>query len=166
MTKAKRDLIIHFDEENETIVCYSTEERNIEKIRAREFPLEVPLSMYVEAGADDAERMMGAGIFALLELHGGLKLGMRDYKGESREAKVADFAKIEFKAQHGDAECQFMLAMDLFSRGVRTRSASDIELAEVWLEKSAEGNFLEAIEYLHGDWAMDKDSALRGISGD
>lgn len=166
MEKIKRDLLIHFDERGKAIVCYSIDEASSLKLREKEFPLAVPLATYIEAGADEAEKMMGAGIFALLELHSKSKIGLRNYANEAIRERDINFDEIEAKAKKGDPECQYFLALELFHIGVRNRDRKNIELAGDWLKKSAEANHPAAVDYLKNHWERDKESALRGMSPD
>lgn len=166
MAREKRDVLIHFDEDRGVIACYSTSESSVSRIRDAGFPLEVPVSTYVDAGPDEAERMMGAGIFALLELHGNSTIGLRDYEGETRAPQAGDMSELEVSAAGGDPESQYFLSMELFHRGVREKAGADIASAEVWLLKSAHSGFSDAVEYLQNHWERDKASALRGIGSD
>jgi TPR repeat protein len=135
----------------------------VQALRDKEFPLEVPVSTYLDAGPDEAEKMMGAGIFAMLDFHATKKIGLRDYAEQAGVRVQTDAVCVENDAKAGDPQAQYFHALDLFNRGVRTGSASDIQEAEVWLSRAAEAGNREA--HLSKHWERNKALALRGVSG-
>lgn len=163
MAKAKRDLVIHYDEERDLVNCYSTDISNTQKIRENEFGLEVPISVYKNLGSDEAEKMMGAGVFSLLDLHSISPIGIRSYRELSDQFSGEGQEQLEIAAQSGDAEAQYCFAIECFTEGVRNRSVDQIEQAEVWLKTAAANGFADALAYLNDHWERDKASALRGI---
>ena len=163
MTKAKRDLVIHYDEEKDVIICYSTDISNTQKIREKEFGLEVAVSVYKNAGNDEAEKMMGAGVFSLLDLHSNSPVGIRDYRELSKSFAAESQEQLESAAHSGNLEAQYSLAVECFTEGVRNRNIDQITQAEVWLKKAADGGFSDAVAYLNDHWERDKASALRGM---
>lgn len=163
MAKRKRDLVIHYDEEKGVVICYSTDTSNTQNIREKEFGLEVAVSVYKNAGSDEAEKMMGAGIFSLLDLHSISPIGIRDYKELSNSFVEENQEQLESAAQSGNAEAQYCLAIEWFTEGVRNGDLDQIEQAEVWLKRSADSGFPDAVTYLNEHWERDKASALRGL---
>lgn len=165
MSKAKRDLVIHYDEDRNVVICYSTDISKTQKIREAEFGLEVPVSVYKNVTSDEAEKMMGAGVFSLLDLHSISPIEIRNYRELSNKFSEESQEQLERAAQSGDVEAQYFFAIDCFTEGVRNRNIDQIEQAEVWLKKAAAGGFTDAVSYLNDHWERDKASALRGIQG-
>lgn len=165
MSKAKRDLVIHYDEIRNVIVCYSTDLFNTEKIREKEFGLEVSVSEYKNVTSDEAEKMMGAGVFSLLDLYSISPIGVRNYEELGNDLCRESQQELEKDALLGDVEAQYCFAIDCFSEGVRNRNVDQIEQAEVWLKKAAASGFSDAVSYLNDHWERDKASALRRIQG-
>ena len=163
MAKVKRDLVIHYDEERNVVICYSTDISNTQKIREKEFGLEVSVSVYKNVGSDEAEKMLGAGVFSLLDLHSNSPIGIRDYRELSDNFDEESQEQLENAAQSGNAEAQYCLAIECFTEGVRKRNIEQIEKAEVWLKKAAESGFPDAVAYLNEHWERNKASALRGM---
>lgn len=164
MSKAKRDLVVHYDEEKRTVICYTTAEENTEKVRDKEFGLEVDLSVYAAAGSGEAERMMGAGIFSLLNLHSNLPADLGASSVSMAGSRSDSIKRLESAAEKGDGDAQYCLAIEYFTEGVRIRSAEKIEKAEILLKKAAENGSQAAASYLNEHWERDKASATRGLS--
>lgn len=163
MSKAKRDLVIHYDEERNVVICYSTDISKTQGVRETEFGLEVPVSVYKDIASDEAEKMMGAGVFSLLDLHSISPIGIRNYRELSNSFSAESQEQLEKAARSGDVEAQYCLAMECFTEGVRNRNISQIEQAEVWLKMAAANGFADAVVYLNDHWERDKASALRGM---
>ncbi len=87
MKDRKRDLVIHYDEENQKIVFYSTGIENTEAIRAKEFGGACPdVEFFKALPPVSAEQKIGGLLFALLDLHSNQKINIRDYETEAEEA--------------------------------------------------------------------------------
>ena len=155
----KNSLLITYDEAAQEILFY--------KVLAdgkREFAIKVPLSLYQEKSPDEAEQVMGATIFAFLDRWADVKIGVRDYALEARES-LADMRRdIAKRANDGDADAQYQIAMECFDSGVLSRTKTKIEEAEVWLNKASANGSIQATEYLSKHWERDKASALRAMS--
>ena len=163
MSKAKRDLVIHYDEERNLVICYSTSISKTKKIRETEFGLEVPVSAYKNVTSDEAEKMMGIGVFSLLDLHSVSPIGIRNYRELSNDFSEENKEQLERAAQSGDVEAQYCFAIECFTAGVRNRNIDQIEQAEVWLKAAAANGYADAVAYLNDHWERNKASALRGI---
>lgn len=159
VTFMKNSLHITYDEAAQEILFY--------KVLAdgkREFAIKVPLSLYQEKLPDEAERVMGATIFAFFDRWADVKIGIREYAIEARES-LADMRRdIVKRANDGDADAQYQIAMECFDSGVLNRAKAKIEEAEVWLNKASANGSIQAAEYLSKHWERDKASALRAMS--
>lgn len=155
-----RDLLIHYDESGQEIVFSEVDAISGNK----RFAFKVPLALYQERGADEAERTMGETVFTFFDRWADVKMGLRNYVEEAKEALTKGVEDTEKLAKEGDAEAQYQLAIECFTDGVRGRSATKLEEAESWLRKAAAGGCKTAIDYLEKFWERDKASALRGMS--
>lgn len=132
----------------------------------RSLAIKVPLSLYRERGADQAERVMGETVFTFIDRWANVKIGLRDYESEARERLASMRGAITTLAEQGNAEAQYHLAIELFTSGVRNRSLKQIDEADAWLRKAAANGAMDAVEYLGKHWERDKASALRSIAPD
>lgn len=155
-----KDLLIHYDESAQEIVFCEVDAISGNK----RFAFKVPLALYKEKNADEAERIMGETVFTFFDRWADVKMGLRNYVEEAKEALARGVAVTEKLAKEGNAEAQYQLAIECFTDGVRGRSATQLEEAESWLKKSAAGGYKTAIDYLEKFWEREKASALRGMS--
>ena len=78
-----RDIIVHYDAASGKIVCSTVDEALTAPLLAKALPLETSVEAFKARGPDEAERTLGAGIFALLDLSCDPKIGIRDYKADT-----------------------------------------------------------------------------------
>ena len=155
-----KDFLIHYDESGQEIVFSEVDAISGNK----RFAFKVPLALYQKKGADEAERIMGETVFTFFDRWADVKMGLRNYVKETKEALASGVVDTERLAKEGDAEAQYQLAIECFTDGVRSRSAAKLEEAESWLRKAAAGGYKTAIDYLEKHWAREKASVLRGMS--
>lgn len=87
MNRMKRDLVVHYDEENQKIVFFTTETSNIESIRAKAIEGICPdVEFFKALPPESAEQKIGRLLFAILDLHSSQKINIRAYESEAQEA--------------------------------------------------------------------------------
>lgn len=160
----KRDLLIHYDEENQKFVFFLLEAANTLALREKAFDGVCPeVAFFKEKSPDDAEKTMGGMVFAALD-HGSInRVNIRDYKAESEEAMKVYVAELEVAAQNNDPEAQYNLFMEYHSRTIRHGNSSDLQRAEELLLASANAGCAEAKKALD-DWPLLKAAAERRIN--
>jgi hypothetical protein len=151
-----RDIVIHYDAAERKIVCCTVDATLTAELRAAAFPLETPLEIFTTKTADEAERSLGAAIFALLDAGNEPKIGIRDYKAESyaqtEEWEAQQAQDLELRAATGDSEALFDLAVAKVAHGLRTKSKKLMDEADQLLRKSATAGHEDAIRYLSELW--------------
>lgn len=80
-----RDVIIHYDETQGKIVCSTVEHEATASLLAKALPLETSIESFRAKTPDEAEKSLGAGIFALLDRSSKIKIGIRDYTVDTAE---------------------------------------------------------------------------------
>jgi hypothetical protein len=160
----KRDLLIHYDEENQKFIFYMLEAADTAALRAKAFDGVCPdVSAFKEKTPDDAEKAMGGMVFSALD-HGSItRVNIRDYKAESEEAMREYVAELEVAAQNNDPEAQYSLFMEYHARTIRHGNNSDLLRAEELLLASANAGYADAKKTLD-DWPRLKAAAERRIS--
>ena len=147
MTKKKRDLVIHYDEESQKVIFYSTDISNTEIIRAKEFDGVSPeVEFFKSETPEMAEQKLGSMVFALLDLYSQKKIGIRDYAAEADEALMLRVEELEEEVKHNDPELQYELFHLLHSLSMKNYSLSDLARAEDFLLASAAQGYAEAKE--------------------
>lgn len=147
-----RDIIVHYDAEAGTIICSTVEQTLTAPLRAKALLLETSVEAFKARGADEAERTLGAGIFALLDLSCTPKIGIRDYKSDTSKWEAEHTEELEQKSINGDGAAQFDLAMEKITKGLRTKSKQLMNEADVLLLSAANAKHAEAMEYLANLW--------------
>lgn len=158
-----RDIIIHYDEANGKIVCSTIEHSSTASLLAQALPLETSVETLKAKDPDEAERVMGAAILALLDLSSQIKIGIRDYSVSTDEWENEHTNELEQRSLVGDAVAQYELAMQLIAEGLRTKSKIKMNEADVLLRQAAATGNIEATEYLTNLWAALKDRSDRGF---
>lgn len=151
-----RDIIIHYDAIGGKIVCCTVDSTLTAPLRAEAFPLQTPIDMFRSKDADEAEKSLGAGIFALLDIANEPKIRIRDYSADA-EAVVAQWETentndLERKAAAGDSQALFDLAVEKVAKGLRTKSKVLMNEADDLLRKAVASGHTEAIEFLASQW--------------
>ncbi|GAA6143191.1 hypothetical protein [Hydrogenophaga sp. 5NK40-0174] len=155
----KRDLLIHYDEENQKFIFYMLEASDTAALRAKTFDGVCPeVAFFKERAPDDAEKTMGSMVFAALD-HGSInRVSIRDYKSESEVAMREYVTELEVAAQNNDPEAQYSLFMEYHSRTMRSGNSSDLQRAEELLIASANAGYAPAKKALD-DWTLLKAAA-------
>jgi hypothetical protein len=157
--KQKRDLLIHYDEANGKLIFYSIGTCDTESIRANTFDGVCPdVAFFKGKTADEAERTLGAMVFANLDHSSIDRIRIRDYEMESALVRQVYVAELEVAAQEGDPEAQYHLSIEYHSRALRYGILSDLQRAESLLLASADAGWAGAIELL-GNWPLLKEVA-------
>lgn len=158
-----RDVIIHYDESGGKIVVSTVDHVLTAPLLAKALPLETSIETLKAKAPEDAERDLGAGIFALLDLSCHAKIGIRDYSAKTAEWEAEHTEELEQKSADGDATAQFNLAMEMIAQGLRTKSKKKMEEADVLLRRAVAGGNTEAAEYLADLWPSLKKRSDRGF---
>jgi hypothetical protein len=163
MKNGKRDLVIHYDEENQKIVIYSTDAVNTEAIRAKEFDGVCPdVDRFKCQEPDIAEQDIGRIVFALLDSHSIRKIGIRNYKAEAEENNKQWIKELEEQVKKNDPDAQFHLFIQLHNQAMENCSINDLSRAESLLLASAAQGHAEAKSSLEL-WEVMKATAIRRI---
>lgn len=147
-----RDIIIHYDEAAGKIVCSTVEHDLTAPLLAKALPLETPVEALKAKSPDEAERTLGAGIFALLDLSSDTKIGIRDYSTSTAEWEAEHTGDLERRSAAGDAAAQYELAMAFIAQGLRTKSRTKMNEADALLRRAVAAGNVEAVEYLADLW--------------
>ena len=110
--------------------------------------LELPLDLTKAKGPDEAEKAIGASVFAFIDFHNREKIGLRDYD----QLLAQHTSQQKLAAGEGDADAQFELAMDHIKKAMKKYSPTDIRRAESYLRWAAEHGSSVAAEYLQHQW--------------
>jgi hypothetical protein len=158
-----RDIVIHYDEAEGKIVVSTVEHALTAPLLAEALPLEASVEALKAKSPDEAERDLGAGIFALLDLSSHSKIGIRDYSATTAEWEAQHTEELEQKSAAGNATAQFNLAMQVITQGLRTKSKKKMDEADALLRRAVAGGNIEAAEYLTNVWPALKDRSDRGF---
>jgi hypothetical protein len=149
--KQRVDLLIRFDPDRQSLLFYDvTSEISGGTIKAvgRTPKSEFSVETTKAKGPSEAERAIGACVFAFIDFHNIEKIGLRDYAQMLEE----DVSQRRGAAGNGDADAQFELAMDHVSKAMKKYSRADIQKAETYLRWASEHGSAEAVEYLRDQW--------------
>lgn len=158
-----RDIVIHYDEAAGKIIVSTVEHALTAPLLAKALPLETSIGALKAKGPDEAERDIGAGVLALLDLYSQSKIGIRDYSATTAEWEAEHFKELDQKSATGDATAQFNLAMELITQGLRTKSKKKMDEADALLRRAAAGGEIEAAEYLTDLWPSLKERSDRSF---
>jgi hypothetical protein len=155
--KMSRDIIVHYDEDAGKLICSTVEHRLTASLLAGALPLEMPIANIKNKGADEAERILGASLFALIDIHSKNKIGLRDYKSMPTEWENEYADELARKAAQGDAAAKYELAMHKVADGLRSKSRSKMNEADLLLREAASLGNDEATEYVAKMWPVLKE---------
>lgn len=148
-----RDVIIHYDEANGKIICSTVDHAATAPLLEKALPLETLVEALRSKGPNEAERALGAGILALLDLSSRIKIGIREYSGETVAKWESEHsAELKKKLAAGDPAAQYILAMEMITEGLRTKSKKRMDEADKLLRCAVTGGHVEAREYLADLW--------------
>lgn len=156
-----RDIVIHYDETAEKIIVSTVDHALTAPLLAKALPIETSIEALKAKNPDEAERDLGAGIFALLDLSSHSKIRIRDYGTATDEWEAEHTKELEQKSAAGDATAQFNLAMEVITEGLRTKLKRKMDEADTLLRRAVAGGNAEAAEYLTNLWPALKDRADR-----
>ena len=164
MTKhEKRDLLIHFDEEQNELIFYTVAVEDTKQIRAKEFDgARMDIPSFLEMSADDAEKALGGTVFSLIEAFSVTKTGIRPYEELAKERHKQSVADWETAAEKGNPEAQYMLFIEYHSRALFQGDAPALEQAEAMLMASAAQGYTEAIKAKES-WPLVRAAAKRKL---
>lgn len=161
----KRDILLHFDDVENEIVCYTVDSASFGRVREREFDgARISTGWLQEKPADEAERIIGELVFTLFDNYSSKKIGIRDYKEKIEIARLEHILQLEQHVSEGDAEAHFSLSMELHRRAISEKSLALLEESDRLLNRSAELGFEGAREYLADVWPQWKEVMLKRIS--
>lgn len=158
-----RDIVIHYDEAAQKIVVSTIEHALTAPLLAKALPMETSVEALKAKSPDEAERDLGAGLFALLDLSSHSKIGIRDYSATTDAWEAEHTEELEQKSAAGDAAAQFNLAVEIVTVGLRTRSKKKMDEADALLRRAAAAGNEEAAEYLADLWPALKERSDRSF---
>jgi hypothetical protein len=163
MTKEKRDLLLHYDEDRRVIVFYSVPTAATSDLRAAAFDgVQPDLDYFKSLPPEEAERTLGGLAFSLIDLNCGKKIGIRDYAAEASAAHIGYVQDLERQVRDGDSEAQYHLFIELHSSAMKHYSSNHLTRAEALLLAAvAQGN--EEAQRTLADWPLMKAAAERRI---
>jgi hypothetical protein len=153
VANGKRDVLIHYDEEKQTVILYTVDVNDTKVIREKEFDGVRPdVQFFRDKSADEAERVLGSMVFAAIDLSAGAKIGIRDYAAEAA-ASIAEYvADLESRAATNDAEAQYYLSLEYHSRALRETNRELLQKADRLIRAAAAAGNAEAQASLDRDW--------------
>lgn len=162
-----RDIIVHYDAVERKIVCCTVDSASTAVLRAEAFPLETPIEILHAKDPDEAERSLGAAIFALLDLSNDPKIGVRDYRADAgadtAQWEAENTRDLERRSAAGDSQALFDLAVEKAAKGLRTKSKKLMNEADDLLRKSVAAGHAEAARYLTDLWPALKSRSDAGF---
>lgn len=162
-----RDIIIHYDAAEGKIVCCTVDAASTAALRSGALPLETPIDLLKAKDADEAERSLGAGILALLDISNDPKIGIRDYEADKEAAttqwEAENTRDLEQRSAAGDSQALFDLAVEKAAKGLRTKSKKLMNEADDLLRKSVAAGHAEATKYLSDLWPALKSRSDTGF---
>ncbi len=160
----KRDLILHYDEENQKIVFYTTDVNNTVDIRKKEFDGVSPEIDYFQSlSPEEAEKQFGSMVFSMLDIFSTKKIGIRDYQSIIKDSHVDYIDLLKKEVEGNDHESQYLLSNEYHRSARNNKSLEDLEKAESLLQSSANGGHKEAITKLK-HWPRMKASIKRSFN--
>jgi hypothetical protein len=168
MSKDKIDLVVRFDEGEQTLKFYATVTSGANPpgtLQPRQLPhLQLDLSTLRTKGADEAERIVGGSVLVFFEFHSRTKIGIRDYQALGKEFAKSYLDEARQAAARNDPDAQFTLAMHHLEKSINDGSRADLELAQKWLQTSVINGSKAAQEYLKEHWERSRAHAERRIA--
>lgn len=158
-----RDIVVHYDEAGGKIVVSTIEHSLTAPLLLKALPLESLIDTFKAKSPDEAERVLGASIFALLDLSSHTKIGIRDYSETSAEWEDEIADELKSKAAAGDVTAQFELAMEAITEGLRMKSRKRMDEADALLKRAVAGGNAEAVEYFANLWPALKERSDRNF---
>lgn len=163
MTKEKRDLLIHYDEETQEIILYGVSAAETSSIRAKAFGGVRPEVEYFRSmPPEEAEMKLGGLVFSLLDLGSFKKIEIRPYQAEAKKAHAKFVEELEEQVKSNNPDAQYQLFMLLHSRALDNYSLTDLERSESLLRAAAAQGHQDARSSLE-TWPMLKSAAERRI---
>lgn len=163
--KGKRDVLIHFDESMNEIILYTVATEDALAIRSSEFDgLRVEISHLLQMPAADAEAALGEAVLSLVDRFSSCKTGIRPYESLAKDRHVHDISVWESDAGRGNAEAQYILFNEYYSRALSDGDAEVLTKAENMLEASAAQGYAAAMASKKG-WLLMKAAAERRLKG-
>jgi hypothetical protein len=166
MRDEQASLLIGFDEDEQKLRFYAVTGTGSEAspLTPRQLPhLELELSKLKPKGPDETERVVGASVLVFFEFHSRTTLGIRDYQALGKQFAATFVDDTKHAAARNDAEAQYELAMHHLDLSIKNRSRPDLDLAQKWLQTSADGSCEAAKDYLRDHWPRMKAYAERRI---
>lgn len=169
MSAQKYDLLIVFDEEKDQLLFYRAPPRGAARkggplTERPAFTLQI--SALREKEANEAERLVGAGVFLFFEHHSDRKIGIRNYEDHTTNLAEETIHRLEkMSTEVHSSDHKFHLAMAYYDRGVGRRRWSDVEKAEMLLRQAASDGLDKAKEFLKEHWDRMRASAERMMKG-
>ena len=160
----KRDILLHYDEENDEIIFYTVASARTSEIRKSEFDRARSDIVWFQAQSpDEAESSLGSMVFSLIDTFSEKKIGIRDYGALNQEAHRAYVKELEIEAKAKVPDALYSLFVEWHSKALREKSLDALEDAERLLKESAALGCKEAIDRLENDWGLMLEVARRRI---
>ncbi|WP_280812570.1 hypothetical protein [Variovorax boronicumulans] len=165
MTAPKKDLLINYDEGAGVIVFHPVATASMTALRENSFDgLRADLEFLRSLSSDEAERVVGRMVLAVLDLSAAKKVGIRDYETEAEVAHGEYVMDLAQKVESGDADAQLHYSMELFNTSMTRSSRETLAQAEALLQASAAQGHEGAMRRLQDDWPSLKQVAERRIA--
>jgi hypothetical protein len=153
MTKLpmRTDLLIRYDPDAQKLLFYdvTSEAKGSEIVSHGKRPkLELPIDVTKAKGPEEAERAIGACVFAFIDFHNEEKIGLRDYD----QVLTEHTSHQRLASGEGNADAQFELAMEHIDKAMKKHSPDDIKKAESYLRWASEHGSTGAADYLQHQW--------------
>lgn len=163
MKSVKRDIVIHYDEDQGKVIFYSAVVELTAAIRADAFDGVSPTVDEMRKGTpEEAEQRLGRLVFSLLDLGAIKRIGVRDYEAEANEMHAEWVEELETKAI-SDSEAQFFLSMELHRKAMTEGSAELLARADLLLRQAADAGYADAKAKLAETWPDLHEIAVRRI---
>lgn len=160
----KRDILLHYDEENNEIIFYTVASERTSEMRKSEFDgARSDIVWFQAQSPDEAENSLGSMVFSLIDTFSEKKIGIRDYEALNQEAHRAYVKELEIEAKAKDPDALYSLFIEWHSKALREKSLNALEDAERLLKESAALGCKEAIDRLENDWGLMLEAARRRI---
>jgi hypothetical protein len=161
----KRDLLLHYDEEQGEIIFHSVPSNQTVDLRSKSFDGVRPeVSYFKELSPDEAEQALGRLVFSLVDLNSEKKIGIRDYGAEADAADSVYVAELEEQAKAGDIDAIFHLSQEMHRSAMSNCALAELDRAEQLLTHAAREGHQEAKAWLETTWPMPKAAAQRRIA--
>lgn len=153
-------VLIHLDVDGDLLHLSTLSPEAVCQLEAEPLGHGIAMATFRSLAPDEAERRLGAGLFALLDSLSGGEAGVRDYAGLRDASTTCMASALRRKALAGDPDAQYDLHHLLFSEAAEQRTAAHLAEAEHFLRLAAASGHVRAADELL-QWPLLKKSIER-----